>query len=51
MFPIIPENAPKTRAAIAKTTPKIISKIPKTVMPDYESRKEWLRTNGFNFTD
>ena len=33
IFPIIPENAPKTAAAIAKKTPEIISSIPKTVMP------------------
>jgi len=33
MSPIIPENAPKTAAAIAKKTPEIISKIPKIVMP------------------
>ena len=33
MFPIIPENAPNTAAAITKKIPIIISKIPKTVMP------------------
>ena len=33
IFPIIPENAPKTTAAIAKKTPEIIFSIPKTVMP------------------
>ena len=33
IFPIIPENAPKNIAAIAKKIPEIISSIPKTVMP------------------